>query len=74
MSVGERHGSRFDYPNVFIVLWMVGLFVAFGLLSNLYDQESVLQNLGQGASIALFVGAVLYIVRWAALRRKKAVR
>ena len=74
MSVGERHGSRFEYSNILIVVWLVGLFVAFGLLSNLYDQESVLQNLGQGAFIALFVGAVLYIVRWTALRRKKAVR
>ncbi len=74
MSVEEPHRSWFEYSNVLIVVWMVGLFVAFGLLSNFYDQESILQNLGQGAFIALFVGAVLYIVRWIALRRKKAVR
>ncbi|MGD0477032.1 MAG: hypothetical protein ABSB29_02565 [Nitrososphaerales archaeon] len=71
MSVGERHRSRFEYPDVFIVLWSAAMFVAFGLLSNLYDKESFLYNLGQGAFIALFVGAMLYIVRWTARRRKK---
>ncbi|MGD0057360.1 MAG: hypothetical protein ABSB83_05850 [Methanomassiliicoccales archaeon] len=49
------------------------MFVAFGLLSNLFDQESLLYNLSQGAFIALFAGAILYIVRWTALSRKKAV-
>ena len=73
MSVGERRRSRFEYPNAFIVLWMVGMFVAFGLLSNLFDQESLPYNLSQGAFIALFAGAILYIVRWTALSRKKAV-
>lgn len=48
------------------------MFVAFGLLSNLYDQESLPYNLCQGAFIALFVGAILYIVRLTALGRKKA--
>lgn len=54
------------------MIWTVAMFVSFGLFSNLFDQESALYDLGQGAFIALFVGAALLLVRWAALRRSKA--
>jgi len=70
VSVGERHRSWFEYSDAFIVFWTAAMFVAFGLLSNLYDQESIPYNLGQGAFIALSVGAMLYIVRWTAHRRR----
>ncbi len=71
MNRNERRVSWIDYPNATIVILMAGLFIAFGLLSNLYDQEGVLYNLGQGAFIALFVGAILWIIRWLALSRTK---
>lgn len=71
--VGHR-ASRPFYPNVAIVIWMAAMFVSFGLLSNLFDQYGVLYNLGQGAFVALFMGAFLWLVRWLALRRTKAAR
>ena len=74
VSAGERRRGRFEFPDAFLAIWMIAMFVAFGLLSNLFDGESFAYNLGQGALIALLVGAVLYLVRWAALSRSKAVR
>ncbi|MGA2574099.1 MAG: winged helix-turn-helix domain-containing protein [Candidatus Methanomethylicaceae archaeon] len=71
IAVREGRKSRFDYPNVVIVIWTVAMFISFGLLSNLFDQEGVLYHLGQGAFIALFMGAIMWIVRWFALRRAK---
>jgi len=73
VSVGEQRRSKFDYPNSFILLWTAAMFVAFGLLSNFYDQESLPYNLGQGAFITLIVGAILYVLKWTALKRKRAV-
>jgi hypothetical protein len=73
VSARKERRSRFDYPNAFIAIWMVAMFVSFGLISSLFDQESLPYYLGQGAFIALFAGAMLYIVRWIALRRKKTV-
>jgi hypothetical protein len=48
------------------------MFVVFGLLSNLYDQQSTSYNFGQGTFVALSVGAILYVARWAAHGRKRA--
>lgn len=55
---------RFDYPNAVILIWMVAMFIGFGILSNLLDHEGLFYHLGQGALIALFVGAVMYLARW----------
>lgn len=71
IAAKEGRKSRFDFPNVAIIIWTVAMFISFGLLSNFYDQEGVLYNLGQGAFIALFVGAVMWMVRWLALRRAR---
>ena len=71
IAVREGRKSRFDYPNVVIVIWTVAMFISFGLLSNFFDQEGVLINLGQGAFIALFSAAVLWMARWVALRRAR---
>jgi DNA-binding transcriptional ArsR family regulator len=71
IAAKEGRKSRFDYPNAAIVIWMVAMFISFGLLSNFFNQGGVLYNLGQGAFIALFVGAIIWIVRWLALRRAK---
>jgi hypothetical protein len=72
IAAKEGRKSRFDYPNVVIVIWTVAMFISFGLLSNFFDQEGVLYNLSQGAFIALFVGAIMWVVRWLALRRVRA--
>jgi len=69
MSVKEGRKGRFDFPNAFIVIWMVSLFVAFGLVANLIDQYGILYNLGQGLFIALFVGVVLFLVKRYTVRR-----
>ncbi|MGP8125911.1 MAG: hypothetical protein ACLQEQ_08655 [Nitrososphaerales archaeon] len=74
MAVSGRRRSWFEYPDAFIVVWTVVMFLVFGLLSNLYDQESFSYNLGQVLFVALTVGAILYVVRWAARGRKKAGR
>jgi DNA-binding transcriptional ArsR family regulator len=71
IAAKEGRKSRFDYPNVAIVIWTVAMFISFGLISNFFDQEGVLYNLSQGAFIALFGGAVMWMVRWLALRRAK---
>jgi hypothetical protein len=69
MSAKEGRKGRFDFPNAFIVIWMVSLFVAFGLVANLIDQYGILYNLGQGLFIALFVGVVLFLVKRYTVRR-----
>jgi len=61
----------FDYPNAVIVIWMVAMFIGFGFFSNSFDNEGVIYNLVQGVFIALFIGIVMYIVRWIALRRTR---
>ena len=54
------------------MVWSMVMFMVFGLLSNLYDQESVPYNLGQGVLVALSVGLILYAVKRSAHGRKKA--
>jgi Flp pilus assembly protein TadB len=71
MSANEGRKSRLDYSDAFIVIWMVALFVSFGVVASLIDQYGVLYNLGQGLFIALFVGAVMFLLRWFAARRTK---
>jgi DNA-binding transcriptional ArsR family regulator len=73
IAAKEGRKSRFDYPNVAIVIWTVAMFISFGLISNFFNQEDILYNLSQGAFIALFVGAIMWIVRWLALRRVKTI-
>jgi len=72
MSGGRRRRGWFEYSNGFIVVWSMVMFMVFGLLSNLYDQESVPYNLGQGVLVALSVGLILYAVKRSAHGRKKA--
>jgi len=72
VSAGGRRRTWFEYTNAFIVVWTIAMFAVFGLLSNLYDQESASYNLAQGAFVALSVGAILYVARWAARARKRA--
>lgn len=74
VSAKERRRSRFDYPNAFIAVWVVAIFVSFGLASNLIDQYGVLYNLIQGVFVALFTGVVLLVVRRFAHRRAKMGR
>lgn len=74
MSAREGHRSRFDFPKAFIAVWVVAMFVSFGLVSNLIDQYGVLYNLVQGMFVALFMGAFLLLVRWLARRRTKTER
>jgi hypothetical protein len=69
MSAKDGRRGRFDFPNAFIVIWMVAMFVAFGLFANLIDQYGILYNLGQGLFIALFVGTVLFLVKRYTVRR-----
>ncbi|MGA2573538.1 MAG: hypothetical protein ABSF36_04950 [Candidatus Methanomethylicaceae archaeon] len=71
IAAKEGRKSKFDYPNIAIAIWTVALFISFGLLSNFFDQEGVLINLSQGAFIALFSAAVLWMARWVALRRAR---
>ncbi len=71
VSSSEGRRGRFDISNAAIAVWMAAMFVSFGLLSNLIDQNGVLYNLGQGAFVALFMGAILLLARWLALRRTK---
>jgi Flp pilus assembly protein TadB len=72
VSARDERRSRFDYPNAFIAVWMIAMFVAFGLISSLIDQYGVLYNLVQGVFIALFMGAILLLVRRLARRRPEA--
>lgn len=55
-----------------ILIYMFGLFLAFGLLANLFDGEGFLYNLGDGALIAAVTGSVLYLARF--LSRRKIAR
>jgi hypothetical protein len=66
--------SRLDYSNAFIAVWMVAAFISFGVLANLINQFGVLYNLGQGLFVALFMGVVLFLVRWFGVRRTKIAR
>lgn len=71
MSAEGRRRSRFDFPNAFIAVWIVALFVSFGIVANFTDQNGVIYNLGQGLLVALFAGAALFLARWLAVRRMK---
>jgi hypothetical protein len=56
--------------NTVIIVWMLALFLSFGLVANFFDNEGFLYNLFQGAFISVFVGGVLYLVKYLAHRRK----
>ncbi len=69
MFASTQSKSKFDIPNVTIILWVVGLFFAFGVVSNLFDHKSPLYNLVQGLFVSLFVGGILYIARRISIRK-----
>jgi hypothetical protein len=56
-------------PNSAIFIYISGLFLAFGLLSNLFDGGGFLYNLGDGALIAAVTGSVLYLARFLSRRK-----
>ena len=59
-------------PNSQILIYILGLFLAFGLLSNLFDGESLLYNLGDGLLISVVTGSALYLARF--LSRRKVTK
>jgi len=58
--------------NTVIAVWMLALFLSFGLVANFFDSEGLFLNLVQGTFISVFVGGVLYLARHLAHRRKLA--
>jgi hypothetical protein len=52
---------------------MFGFFLAFGVISNFFDDEGVLYNLFQGIFISLFTGGVLILAKYLASRKKNSV-
>ncbi len=56
-----------------ILLYMFSFFLAFGVISNFIDNESILYNLSMGVFISVVTGAALYFARYLS-RRKTADR
>lgn len=63
MTANRPPPRRLYYPNALVWIWVVSIFVAFGVVSNFVDRQGVLYNLLQGMVIAAFAGAVLFFVR-----------
>ena len=56
-------------PTSTIMIWMLALFLSFGLISNFIENEGVMYNLLQGVSISMVTGGVLYFARYLSRRR-----
>ena len=67
----KQHFKIQEFPNEGIIIVMVSLFLAFGVVDNFFDGESLTYNLFQGVFISLFVGIVLYGVNGLIRRRKR---
>jgi len=55
-----------------IIVWMLALFLSFGLVANSFDNGGLFYNLLQGIFVSVFVGGALYLARYIAYRRKLA--
>jgi uncharacterized membrane-anchored protein len=51
------------------MIYMLALFLSFGLISNFIDNEGVIYNLLQGVFISLVTGGILYFARYLSRRR-----
>jgi len=71
MTSRRERSNRDAFSGPAILVWMAGIFIAFGILSNLFDGEGLLYNLGQGAFIAILVGVVMFAAGRRALRQPK---
>jgi hypothetical protein len=58
--------------NTVIIVWMLALFLSFGLVANFFDNEGLFYNLLQGTFISVLVGGALYSAKYLAHRRKPA--
>jgi hypothetical protein len=67
----KQHFKIQELPNAAIIIITVGIFLSFGLISNLFDGESLMYNLFQGIFMSLFTGGVLYGVMILIRRRKR---
>ena len=56
-------------PTSAILIYMLAVFLAFGVISNFIDNGSVLYNLGQGVFISAVIGAGLYFARYLSRKR-----
>jgi hypothetical protein len=52
-----------------IMIYMLALFIGFGLISNFIDSEGVIYNLSQGVFISVVTGGILYFARYLSRRR-----
>ena len=57
------------FPTSGIMIWILALFLSFGLISNFFDNEGVMYNLLQGVFISVVTGGVLYFARYLSRRR-----
>jgi hypothetical protein len=67
----KQHFKIQELPNAAIIIIMVGIFLSFGLISNLFDGYSLMYNLFQGIFMSLFTGGALYGVMILLRRRKR---
>ena len=56
-------------PTSAIMIYMLGFFLSFGLISNFIENEGVMYNLLQGVFISAVIGGVLYFARCLSRRR-----
>lgn len=56
------------FPTSAILIYMLGLFLSFGLISSLFEDEGALYNLTQGAFIAVVTAGVLFLARYMSRR------
>lgn len=67
----KQHFKIQELPNSAIIIFMVSIFLSFGLISNLFNGYSLAFNLFQGIFMSLFTGGVLYGVMILVRRRKR---
>ena len=56
-------------PTSAIMIYMLGFFLSFGLISNFIDNEGVMYNLLQGVFISVVTGGILDFARYLSRRR-----
>ena len=54
-------GGISKISNTVIIIWMLALFLSFGLVANFLDSEGFFYNLLQGIFISGFVGGAFYL-------------
>ena len=55
-----------------VLIMMFGFFLAFGVISNFFDDEGMLYNLFQGIFISLFTGGMLILAKYLVTRKKNS--